>query len=36
MEYWNFRDNLSVENKLIMKAFRIVIPLDRKTELLKV
>ncbi|XP_062610827.1 uncharacterized protein K02A2.6-like [Saccostrea cucullata] len=35
-EYWNFRDELSVENGLIMKGLRIVIPHDLRTELLKI
>ena len=35
-EYWNFRDELSIENELVMKGCRIVIPDDLRTELLKV
>ena len=33
-EFWNFRDQLWVENGLVMKGFRIVIPHDLRTELL--
>ena len=34
-EYWNFNE-LSIENELVMKGCRIVIPHDLRTELLKV
>lgn len=33
-QFWNFRDELSVENDLIMKGSRIVIPHDLRTGLL--
>ena len=36
MEFWNFHYELSVENEIILKGFRIVIAHDRRTELLKV
>ena len=35
-EYWNFRDELSIENELVMKGCRIVIPHDLRTEMLKI
>ena len=34
-EYWNFRDELSVENQLLFKGDRVVIPKTLQPEILK-